>query len=65
LETSVPLDGSNGLDVAAWTRALPGGIEETLVMAVQMNYIGPDQSVEFGVGGARGRVKAVLFALCS
>jgi hypothetical protein len=61
LGTTVPLDGSNGLDVAAWTRLLPGGIEETLVMAAQMNYIGLDQSVDFGVIGARGKVKHILF----
>jgi hypothetical protein len=61
LGTTVPLDGSNGLDVAAWTRLIPGGIEETLVMAAQMNYIGLDQSVDFGVIGARGKVKHILF----
>jgi hypothetical protein len=30
-------------------------------MAVQMNYIGSGQVVEFDILGARGRVKEVLF----
>lgn len=58
----MPFDGLNGLDVAAWTiTQSEAGAEQTLVMAVQMNYIGRDAVVEFGILDARGTVKQVLF----
>ena len=60
LQTTIPMDGQNGLDVAAWTRRSLDK-EETLIMAVQMNYIGYDSAIDFGVLGVRGRIKKVLF----
>jgi hypothetical protein len=47
--------------VAAWTKPLSGGIIETLVMAAQLNYIGPDARVDFGLLGVKGKIKEVLF----
>jgi hypothetical protein len=47
--------------VAAWTKPLSGGITETLVMAAQLNYIGPDARVDFGLLGVKGKIKEVLF----
>lgn len=54
-------DGKNGVDIAAWTRQLPGGTTETLIMAVQMNYIGFMDKADFGIIGIRGRLVKVLF----
>ncbi|KAI9637438.1 uncharacterized protein MKK02DRAFT_36418 [Dioszegia hungarica] len=61
IRTTQPLDGENGIDVASWTKPLSGGITETLVMAAQLNYIGPDARVDFGILGVKGKIKEVLF----
>lgn len=47
--------------MASWTKPLSGGITETLVMAAQLNYIGPDARVDFGILGVKGKIKEVLF----
>jgi hypothetical protein len=59
--TTIPHDGTNGLDVAAWSITHTDGYVETLVLAVQMNYIPSDSTVEFGLLGIPRRVKEVLF----
>ncbi len=41
----------------------PDGRKETLIMAVQMIYIGPDQRVTLSPIGANGRVKEVLMGM--
>lgn len=59
ISTTRAYDGKNGLDVSAWTRRLPEGVIETLIMAVQMNYV--VDKVEFGIIGVKGRISKVLF----
>ena len=55
--TTVPKDGQNGLDLAAWTIE-HSDWTETLVIAVQMNYL---DMVVFSPIGVDGRIKEVLF----
>lgn len=59
VNTSLEYDGKNGVDVAAWTRTRPeDGVQETLVMAARLFYVG---NVEFTLEGVEGTVKEVLF----
>jgi hypothetical protein len=64
VSTSLPNDGENGLDVAAWTRTREDGVQETLVLAAQVfyNFAGvPTGTVDFELKGLNGTVKEVLF----
>jgi len=64
VSTSVPYDGENGLDVAAWTRTREDGVQETLVLAAQVfyNFAGsPTGTIDFELIGLNGTVKEVLF----
>jgi hypothetical protein len=64
VSTSLPNDGENGLDVAAWTRTREDGVQETLVLAAQVfyNFAGvPTGTVDFQLMGLNGTVKEVLF----
>jgi len=63
--TTLPFDGENGLDVAAWTVRHNNGKVETLILAVQMNYISPSGTVDFGLIGVEGKIKEVLFGSVS
>jgi len=65
ISTTIPNNGENGLDVAAWTRTTGNGRTEHLILAAQLFYNpigGATNSVfEFQLEGVQGTVKEVLF----
>ena len=62
MSTSIPHDGENGVDVAAWTRTREDGVKETLVLAAQLFYSPPGGAIEFELHGVGGNVKRVCLS---
>lgn len=60
LETDLPVDGLNGIDLAAWTRFDHLGNEETLILGVMTHYISHSAVVTCSPTGVRGQIKEVL-----